>query len=209
MADTPPYIEKKAGELIRAEDWNAIQIDAREEIRSHRHTGGENGAQLSYSSLTDVPTAFPTLVVGLAAQVTGLELGGVGSVAPLDGAVLVNTIPGASFNSATRQMTLPAGIYMMIFTYDAGAPQASANPTWSSYFFDFPNQRLHSTTVHNPGGTSNHSGSLMYTAVLSNATTVSFHIGRGQSGNYDGPIDLVGAQLTILHLGEPSTITQP
>jgi hypothetical protein len=98
---------------------------------------------------------------------------------------------------------------MMIFTYDAGAPQARANPTWSSYFFDFPHQRLHTTAVHNPGGTSNHSGSLTYTAVLSSTTTFNFHIGRGQSGNYAGPIDLVGTQLTILHIGEPSAITQP
>jgi hypothetical protein len=148
-----------------------------------------------------------TLVVGLAAPVTDLNLGEAGSVVPLDGTLMVNTIPGASFHSATKQVTLPAGSYLMTFSYEVGATQASAHPTWSSYFVDFPNRRQHSTATHNPGGTSNHGGTMTSTVVLGDPTTVGFHMGRGQSGNYTGPIELTRAQLAILRLGEPSTMT--
>jgi hypothetical protein len=141
------------------------------------------------------------LVVGLAAEVNDLRLGEPGQPVSLDGTQVANTISGASFNRATKQITLPAGTYVMLFTYEAWAPQTSATPTWSSYFFDFPMQRLHSTAAHNPGGTSNHAGTITYTAVLPDAKTFPFHIGRGQSGNYTGPINLqAGTQLTIIQL---------
>lgn len=38
-----PYIKKDPNDLIRSGDWNAIQVRARQEIRSHTHKGGEDG----------------------------------------------------------------------------------------------------------------------------------------------------------------------
>jgi hypothetical protein len=143
-----------------------------------------------------------TLVVGLAAPVTGLHMGAAGHMVPLDGTAVVKTLPGASFDTATRQITLPAGTYQMTLTYAAVAPRARANPTWSSYCFDFPHQRLYTTAAHSPGRASHHGGSLTYTVVLSSPTTFSFHLGRGPSGHYTGSINLVEVQLTVRRLGE-------
>jgi hypothetical protein len=47
MATPTPYIARQRGDLIQAEDWNDMQIRSREEIQSHDHTGGEQGAQIS------------------------------------------------------------------------------------------------------------------------------------------------------------------
>ena len=47
MVTPTPYIARQRGDLIQAEDWNNMQIRSREEIHSHDHTGGEQGAQIS------------------------------------------------------------------------------------------------------------------------------------------------------------------
>ena len=50
---TNPYIEKNPGDLIKAEDWNEVQIQTREEIQSHDHTGGEKGLRISSDGIAD------------------------------------------------------------------------------------------------------------------------------------------------------------
>ena len=47
MATPTPYIARQRGDLIQAEDWNDIQIQSREDIQSHDHSGGEQGVQIS------------------------------------------------------------------------------------------------------------------------------------------------------------------
>ncbi|MFO1432406.1 MAG: tail fiber protein [Candidatus Competibacteraceae bacterium] len=45
MSDRPnPYVPKVPGDIIRSGDWNELQIRTREEIHSHEHKGGDNGA---------------------------------------------------------------------------------------------------------------------------------------------------------------------
>jgi hypothetical protein len=58
MATPTPYIERHNGELIQADEWNAIQIQARTEIQSHDHSGGEQGTQINYNDLANRPTTF-------------------------------------------------------------------------------------------------------------------------------------------------------
>src|SRR5215470_1919568 len=58
MATPTPYIERHPGELIQAEEWNDIQIQARTELQAHTHSGGAHGTPISYTHLTDVPTTF-------------------------------------------------------------------------------------------------------------------------------------------------------
>ncbi len=48
-----PYIRKQPNDLIRAADWNQIQIDARDDIAQHQHTGGADGTLLGTASLQD------------------------------------------------------------------------------------------------------------------------------------------------------------
>lgn len=46
MADRPaPYVKHSAGDIIRADDWNEIQVQAREALAAHDHAGG-NGAPI-------------------------------------------------------------------------------------------------------------------------------------------------------------------
>jgi hypothetical protein len=55
-----PYIKREPGDLIKAQDWNDIQIQAREDIDevgqkvdSHNHTGEEQGIQLSSDAIVN------------------------------------------------------------------------------------------------------------------------------------------------------------
>lgn len=46
MADRPdPYVKRSAGDIIRADDWNEAQVQAREDLARHDHAGG-HGAQI-------------------------------------------------------------------------------------------------------------------------------------------------------------------
>jgi len=47
MARPTPYIARQRGDLIQAEEWNEIQIQSREDIQSHDHTGGVKGVQIA------------------------------------------------------------------------------------------------------------------------------------------------------------------
>lgn len=52
MADRPDaYVRKDPGDIIRSGDWNELQIRAREELREHQHTGGDDGALLQGESI--------------------------------------------------------------------------------------------------------------------------------------------------------------
>jgi hypothetical protein len=45
MAERPDaYFRKKPGDVIQSNEWNELQVKAREEIRAHRHTGNEDGS---------------------------------------------------------------------------------------------------------------------------------------------------------------------
>jgi microcystin-dependent protein len=41
-----PYVSKQPGDIIRAGDWNDMQSKARDEIRSHTHTGNADGRRI-------------------------------------------------------------------------------------------------------------------------------------------------------------------
>jgi hypothetical protein len=45
MAERPDaYFRKNPGDVIQSNEWNELQVRAREEIRAHRHTGNEDGS---------------------------------------------------------------------------------------------------------------------------------------------------------------------
>ena len=47
MADRPdPYVKKDPGDIIYSGDWNELQIKTKEDFRTHRHTGGDDGTQV-------------------------------------------------------------------------------------------------------------------------------------------------------------------
>ncbi len=47
MAERPnAYFRKNPGDVIQSNEWNELQVKAREEIRAHRHTGNEDGSPI-------------------------------------------------------------------------------------------------------------------------------------------------------------------
>jgi hypothetical protein len=58
MSDAPePYVRRNANDLIRAADWNNIQIEGRKELRQqidqHKHTGGAQGVKLTGEAIAE------------------------------------------------------------------------------------------------------------------------------------------------------------
>ena len=91
-----PYIPKEPNDLIRAADWNQIQIDAREDIASHDHSGGDSGAPLH-------PDAIPDGSITAAKLDPDLDLGG-GSVA--DGSITTAKLANGAVTAAKLQQPL-------------------------------------------------------------------------------------------------------
>lgn len=48
-----PYIPKQPNDLIRAADWNAIQVSARTDLESHDHGGGAKGAPIGSAGIVN------------------------------------------------------------------------------------------------------------------------------------------------------------
>lgn len=75
-----PYISRSPNELIRAADWNQIQVSTRTEIQGHTHTGGEQGVPLGTNAIQDgaivwskLDPALQDLLNDLQAQITALQ----------------------------------------------------------------------------------------------------------------------------------------
>ncbi len=117
-----------------------------------------------------------------------------------------NQIQGLTYNPVTGRVTIPAGTYQFSFVYEA---LHNTNCTISSYFVDFPNssggnQRIHNTASHATDGLSNHGGIITYTTTFPATRTMDIHLGRGQSGNCEGPgMSLIerSTHMVIMRLG--------
>jgi hypothetical protein len=46
-----PYIRKDPGDIMMAADWNQMQVQVRDEIHQHTHTGGDSGMVLGRSAI--------------------------------------------------------------------------------------------------------------------------------------------------------------
>ncbi|MDQ1854972.1 MULTISPECIES: hypothetical protein [unclassified Chryseobacterium] len=91
--------------------------------------------------------------------------------------------------AGASQITFTPGLYAITFTYEADHNNGSCS--LSSYFVDFPvgssgTQRVHSTASHVSGGSSNHGGSITFTARITSNYVWNIELGRGQSGNCTG-----------------------
>ena len=51
-----PYVKANPGDIIRAQDWNDLQSQARDEIHGHLHTGGDQGKLLTGASIDPATT---------------------------------------------------------------------------------------------------------------------------------------------------------
>lgn len=86
-----PYISKQPNDLIKAADWNQIQIDARTEIEAnnalaltHDHTGGDMGVQLGTDAIADGAVTMAKLAEDVS---VGVADGSVGTTQLADSAV--------------------------------------------------------------------------------------------------------------------------
>lgn len=51
MTDPVAYIAKAPGDIIRAGDWNDLQVQTRKEIQSHGHSGGADGTPIGRAGI--------------------------------------------------------------------------------------------------------------------------------------------------------------
>jgi hypothetical protein len=112
-----------------------------------------------------------------------------GSATLINFTQLVNTITGATFNTATDAVTLPAGTYEVSVSYELTATAGAAAVQVNSYFIDFPNNgtsiRIHANSPSISGGNSVHSALWVTTIVIpAGGQSWTMHIGRGVGGNY-------------------------
>ena len=68
MADRPePYVRRDPGDVIRSGDWNELQVQTREEVHKHRHSGGADGLKIPRSGIE--PKAIDGSLIDPAARV--------------------------------------------------------------------------------------------------------------------------------------------
>ena len=73
MAERPnPYVRKDPGDVIRSGDWNELQVQAREEVRGHQHTGGTDGLKIPREGIE--PKAIDGSLIDPAADVSVTKL---------------------------------------------------------------------------------------------------------------------------------------
>lgn len=84
-----PYIPATPNQLIRAVDWNSIQVQARTEIQGHGHSGGEDGVPIGEDGIGDGAVTAEKLASG---AVTTAKL--------VNGAVTTAKIADGSITSA-------------------------------------------------------------------------------------------------------------
>ncbi|MBL8485083.1 MAG: hypothetical protein JNJ60_23005 [Rhodocyclaceae bacterium] len=77
MAERPePYVRRGAGDLIRADDWNEVQVRAQEALQAHDHSGGAKAAPIGRAGIA--PNAIDGSRIDAAAsvKVAALEVTG-------------------------------------------------------------------------------------------------------------------------------------
>ena len=113
-------------------------------------------------------------------------------------------IKGMTLNTSTSEVHFPTGTYQITVVYEA--EHDAPGCTLSSYFIDFPTGvRIHSTAAHDEGSTSSHGGSIIFTVILPEPTDWAIKLGRGQSGNCEGPGMVLleeSTQITIFRIGD-------
>ncbi|HWN67855.1 MAG TPA: hypothetical protein VNM90_09450 [Haliangium sp.] len=97
-----PYIRKNPNDLIRAADWNQIQIEAREDIEQHTHAGGADGTPIGTTGLADGSVTTQKLVDGAVAT-TKLPDGAVTTAKLAPGAVDAARLANNAVASAKLQ----------------------------------------------------------------------------------------------------------
>ncbi len=91
MATRPnPYVKKDPGDIMLAADWNEMQVQAREELAGHRHTGGADAAPITREGIA--PGAVDGSRIDPQADVT-LGVLKVSGATSLTGGVTLGTAP--------------------------------------------------------------------------------------------------------------------
>jgi hypothetical protein len=148
----------------------------------------------------------PIVVIGMKAAANNITRGNAGTTFQLDGEVLINTIPSATYDDGTDRITLPAGTYLVTFVYEGAIANSPATtPVIHSFFYDFitsyGTQRIHANSPSNAGGASNHGVTIQFTVRVTAATTYPFSLGWGQGGNFSGSYNISrGTQISFIKL---------
>src|SRR5580765_7821313 len=106
ITDIPEFVEVGPGDLIRADDWNNIQRQIRNSVRSHRHSrlvgapvddtvGTDNALQIATDDLADAAVTGIKIVDG-AIETAKLADGAVTGAKLSSGAITADVIPNGA-----------------------------------------------------------------------------------------------------------------
>lgn len=115
--------------------------------------------------------------------------GSAGSTSIMTAKLLANSIKSkVSYDETTSKMKLKPGKYKIEIVLSLLAPDSPSGINVHSYFIDFPGQggRIHQNQVAMGEGVSNHGINVSSIANISNETSWTIILGRGQAGNYVG-----------------------
>ena len=100
ISDIPEFIEVAPGDLIRAENWNSIQRQMRNGLRTHHHTRAQ-GAAANDASATDEATQIQTNEIADGAVTTAkLAAGALSGASLADGSVTLAKLASNSVDSS-------------------------------------------------------------------------------------------------------------
>jgi len=130
LSDIPEYQRVSSGDLVRADQWNTMQRQARNSLRTHRHTRNATAAP-DDSNPDDVAPQITTNEIADGA-VTAQKLGGgaIGGTALADGAVTSTKLADSAVTTAKIASAAVTAVKLSFQTVKTGsralAPGSSA-----------------------------------------------------------------------------------
>jgi hypothetical protein len=132
ISDIPEFIEVNPGDLIRAENWNSVQRQVRNGLRTHHHTRA-SGAPANDASIVDEATQIQTNEIADGA-VTAAKLapGSIGGDSLVDGSVTATKLAPNSVGTAnlqTNAVTAPKLSFQQVGTGSVSLAPAATSET--------------------------------------------------------------------------------
>jgi len=131
----------------------------------------------NWEVITPAASALPTMILAATNNQTLTAPGAGGAVNVGFSSPSVNTITGSSFNTGTSQITLPAGIYMVTWSYNGTVTMSSTGMV--NCFWDVPGAGNRAEYSVYASSTSHSGGTPVFYPVLTSATSFNFSIGTG------------------------------
>ncbi|HEY2962997.1 MAG TPA: hypothetical protein VGJ37_11310 [Pyrinomonadaceae bacterium] len=129
ISDIPEFIEVAPGELIRAENWNTIQRQMRNGLRTHHHTRAP-GAPVNDASATDEATQIQTNeIADGAVTAPKLAAGAISGASLADGSVTLAKLAANSVDASKLKSNAVTASKLAFQILDSGSVSLAPNAT--------------------------------------------------------------------------------